>query len=155
MPTPAGLDVPGLLAEEAEALRLFVDLLKREQRLLAEGNVDSLVALAEKKSDFAETLGNLSCRREAALAAEGIAGGMGVWLAKPGNQRHEAKWRELLDSARVAKNLNETNGKLIALRLGHNQQALNALLAAADLAMTYGPDGQQRPPGGGRTLGSA
>jgi flagellar biosynthesis/type III secretory pathway chaperone len=56
--------------------------------------------------------------------------------------------------AEKARALNQTNGKLIATRLASNQQALATLMAAANQAALYGPDGQARPLGGGRSLGS-
>lgn len=145
----------GLLGEEAETLRQFIDLLRSEQSLLSQGKLDALPSVAEKKSAFAGRLGGLSRKREELLAAEACAGRMDAWLAKPGNGGRKDAWQQVLALAAEAKNLNETNGKLIALRFQHNQQALAVLMAAANQAMTYGPDGQQRPPGGGRNLGSA
>lgn len=143
-----------LLAEESDVLRRFLTLLEREQALLAAGDVDALAALAPEKSAFAEQLAHLAQRRESQLAAAKCPR-MGDWLARPGNGGLAAAWQQLLGLAAQAKALNETNGSLIALRLQHNQQALATLLAATNQAMTYGPDGQQRTPGGGRNLGSA
>jgi flagella synthesis protein FlgN len=153
--TPAESLVADLLGKEGGELRRFVDLLQREQSLLTQGNLEPLLSLAEEKSAAAERLGQLSAKREETLAAEGCVGNMGGWLAKPGHQTLADAWQNVLDLAGKAKHLNETNGQLIALRFQHNQQALATLLAAADQAVTYGPDGQQRAPGGGRTLGSA
>lgn len=154
MAAPSGPAVANLLAEETEVLRRFLTLLEREQTLLSEGSVDALAALAPEKSAFAERLAGLTRQREAQLASDHCPQ-MRDWLTRPGNNRLEAAWQQLLELARQAKQLNETNGQLIALRLQHNQQALAVLMAAANQAMTYGPDGQQRPSGGGRTLGSA
>jgi flagella synthesis protein FlgN len=147
--------VADLLGKESGELRRFIDLLQREQSLLTQGNLDPLLSVAEEKSAAAERLGKLSAQREGLLAADGCVGDMGAWLAKPGHQTVAKAWQDVLDLAAKAKHLNETNGQLIGLRFQHNQQALATLLAAADQAMTYGPDGQQRAPGGGRTLGSA
>lgn len=80
---------------------------------------------------------------------------MESWIerhAGPGNAKRD--WQTLLSLAEKASALNRTNGKLIATRLAHNQQALSTLLAAANQAALYGPDGQARPVGGGRSLGS-
>ena len=145
----------GLLAEETKILQSFVALLRREQVLLGEGKVDDLIALAAEKSAFADRLASVSLRREEALAAEGYGNRMGEWLAASGDPAHKSAWQRVLDLAREAKSLNETNGGLIALHFQHHQQALNVLLAAANRTMTYGPDGQQKPVGGGRNLGSA
>lgn len=146
--------IPRLLAEESGALEGFVDLLRREQELLAEGDIETLSSLAVEKAAMAERLGRLSLQREDSVAADGCKD-MNAWLARSENHSHETAWQQLLDLARQAKTLNETNGSLIKLRLQHNQQALAVLLAASNLAVTYGPDGQQYTAGNGRPLGSA
>lgn len=110
-----------------EALQAFVGILRREQDALATGNIDVLAPLIAEKTALAEQLNQLSAS-EAAL------------------------YGELVSEASA---LNEANGKLIALRLQHNQQALNVLMAAANTAATYGPDGQQQSGLGSRILGKA
>lgn len=154
---PGPASIAGLLAEELQALQTFVALLRREQALLTEGTVDTLPALAAEKSDLATTLGRILQAREQALKAAGLAGsraGMEAWLDSSGASQRPA-WQELLSLTAAARELNETNGRLINLRLQDNQQALAVLMAAANQAVTYGPDGQQRASGGGRSLGSA
>lgn len=110
-----------------EALQAFVDVLRREQDALATGDIEILAPLIAEKTALAERLNRIS-------AAEA------------------AQFRDLISQAGA---LNEANGKLIAMRLRHNQQALNVLLAAADTAATYGPDGQQQSGVGSRILGKA
>lgn len=110
-----------------ETLEAFVAVLRREQDALAAGDLEALAPLVAEKAALAERLNRIGS--EAA-----------------------ASCRELAGAARA---LNEANGKLIALHLQHNQQTLNVLLAAADTAATYGPDGQQQAPAGGRMLGKA
>jgi flagella synthesis protein FlgN len=111
-----------------ETLEAFVAVLRREQEALTTGDTDALVPLIAEKTALAERL-----NRFPADAA--------------------AQHRDLVAAART---LNEANGKLIALRLQHNQQALNVLLAAANTAAaTYGPDGQQQAGLGSRILGKA
>ena len=48
---------------------------------------------------------------------------------------------ELLNLTRTAQQVNETNGTLINARLRGTQQALNALLSAAQIPGTYTADG--------------
>jgi len=110
-----------------EALRAFIDVLRREQALLTEGSIEDLAPLIVEKTALADQLNRMPDSNEATL-------------------------REL---AAEAKTLNETNGKLIALRLQQNRKALDILLSAADNATTYGPDGQQQTGLGGRILGKA
>lgn len=147
-----------LLAEETREVEAFVELLRREQGLLTNsGNADELLPLADRKTAHAARLKALSDRREDLLAANGYTAGragMETWLGKlPGNAG--ALWKKLLAAAAEARALNETNGRLIAIHWQHNQAALATLMSAANRAVTYGPDGQQKGGGGGRILGSA
>jgi flagella synthesis protein FlgN len=80
---------------------------------------------------------------------------MAAWLTAAADPAAQAAWSALLQLAGQARDLNALNGKLIAERLRHNQQALAILLAAGDQAALYGPDGQTRLAGSGRPLGSA
>jgi flagellar biosynthesis protein FlgN len=66
-----------------------------------------------------------------------------------------ARWDELLELARQARDRNAINGGLIIERMAHNQAALSVLLAAADRPQLYDADGRARPTGTGRILGSA
>lgn len=147
-----------LLDEEAAALRAFLDLLEREQDVLIRGDAERLLPLAAEKNACFSQLAGLSARRNEALAQLGYSAdrpGMEAWLA---SRRDLAaahhRWQELLERLARARDLNRTNGTLIATRLQHNQQALQALLCAANQASLYGPDGQARPSGSGRHLGS-
>lgn len=110
-----------------ESLEAFVAVLRREQEALAAGDIDALAPLIAEKTALAEQLNRISAAEAAPLR----------------------------DLASEARSLNETNGKLIALRLQHNQQALNVLMSAADAVATYGPDGQQQSALGSRILGKA
>lgn len=155
---PELVTVAGLLDREFRALQSFVALLRREQSLLEEGSTESLAALAEEKLQAANELAEFSTSRDKKLVHSGLKSGragMDAWAASPAGAGYREQWRHLLELTAEARALNETNGKLINLRMQHNQQALNILLAAADQAVTYGPDGQQRPGGSGRSLGSA
>jgi flagella synthesis protein FlgN len=116
------------VSEAVQTLEAFVEVLRREQTLLTEGSIEALAPLIAEKSSLADRLNRLPPSEEAAFR----------------------------DLAATARTLNETNGKLIALRMPHNQQALAILVAAANQAtITYGPDGQQQTGLGGRMLGKA
>jgi flagellar biosynthesis protein FlgN len=158
-PSPTGPDeLAGLLAQELQALRSFVALLSREQSLLTEGDTEPLTSLAAEKSHTAMELSRLAAARDRELGHLQLPpgrAGMDAWVQSATGSASRTDWSQLLELAVDARTLNESNGKLIALRLQHNQQALNILMAAADQAVTYGPDGQQRSGGSGRSLGSA
>lgn len=110
-----------------ETIEAFIGVLRREQDALAAGDIDALAPLIVEKSALAARLNQFSI--DAAT-----------------------KYRDLVSEARA---LNEANGKLIGLHMQHNQQALAVLMAAADNAATYGPDGQQQSGLGSRILGKA
>jgi flagella synthesis protein FlgN len=144
-----------LLIEEAGQLRGFLVLLEKEQQALVDGDVDRLLPLAAEKNDAFGRLARLGEARAQQLAEAGFGAdrpGMEAWLARQPEAR--PAWEALLALASRASDLNRSNGKLIASRLAHNQQALATLLAAANQAALYGPDGQARPVGGGRSLGT-
>jgi len=147
-----------LLERELRQVEAFVDLLHREQQLLGENAVDALQALVADKSRAAADLADSAQGRDKLLADLGLAtgrAGMEAWLVSADGARSQAAWSRLLALAAEARSLNETNGHLIDIHLNNNQQALAVLMSAANQAATYGPDGQQKSGGGGRSLGSA
>jgi flagella synthesis protein FlgN len=155
---PPGSALADLLAQELGLLHSFVTLLRHEQFLLIEGKADSLVEVAGEKSELGEQLTTRAKARESELTRRGYPAGragMDDWIKSADGATSRRRWQQLLELTAEARTLNETNGKLIAVHLQHNQQALNTLLAAIDQAATYGPDGQQRSGAGGRSLGSA
>jgi flagella synthesis protein FlgN len=159
VPAPPELvTIGGLLDREFRALQSFVELLRREQALLTGGSTDSLAVLAEEKLQAATELSDFSASRDSKLIHSGLQpgrAGMDAWTATPAGAGYRQQWLRLLELTAEARTLNDTNGQLIGVRMHNNQQALSILLAAADQAVTYGPDGQQRAAAGGRSLGSA
>ncbi|KYC29560.1 hypothetical protein ACY05_01390 [Sterolibacterium denitrificans] len=143
-------------------LRSFVELLQHEQRILTEGDIDELTPLIEKKGRLADLLTQLAGQRNEILAAAGYPhdrAGIDIWLERrspTGEAAQDARdsWENILALAVQARTLNETNGKLIGIRLQHNQQTLNSLLAAGNRSALYGPDGQPHASGGGRSFGA-
>lgn len=159
MATAAPDDVRHSLDGEIAGVEQFIILLKREQALLEKGETESLQALVNEKNAQANALTVFSQARANRLAALGLpadATGQETWLDRLGSADDRRNWQRLIELARTARELNAANGRQIGLHLQHNQQALAALMAAADQASTYGPDGQQQAAGiGGRSLGKA
>jgi flagella synthesis protein FlgN len=147
-----------LLDQELRTLESFLVLLQQEQTLLETVAIEPLGALAEQKSALTTELARLTDAREAAISRGGFGpgkDGMNAWCETADGNASRGNWQRLRELAAEARALNELNGKLIATRLQHNQKALAVLMAAADRAATYGPDGQQRTGSSGRSLGSA
>lgn len=159
MTSPGDLgEIAGLLAQELQTLESFVTLLRNEQALLSSGANEGLTALADDKSRSAIDLGRLANLRDQALARLHLPpgrAGMDAWTLTDVGSTSQRAWDRLLALAAQARALNEANGKLIALHLQHNRQALAILMAAANQTATYGPDGQPRTVVGGRSLSSA
>ncbi len=147
-----------LLHEEVALLRDFLALLQREQQTLTDGDIDRLLPLASEKSALFGRLATLSEARNKSLVAQSLPpdrAGVDAWLAAHPDAASARKlWAELLAMTLEARELNRVNGSLINTRLANNQQALTTLLAAANQAALYGPDGQTTPIGSGRSLGS-
>ena len=114
--------------------------------------------LVDVKTTLANVLSVMSQNRETLLPKLGVTpdrAGMEAWLTRAGTADQRQEWAALLRLAGEARALNETNGKLIKLHLQQHQQAFTALMAAANRATTYGPDGQQQTGFGSRILGTA
>ena len=153
------------LKREFEAFRSFHEILSAEHTALLSGDADQLMALAQRKNERVQELGQLAEARNRYLTE--TAGstnqiGMEAWLdSYDPVDRHRAGslWRDMLELARKAKELNQSNGQLIQTNLAHNQQALGVLLGSnQNSSNLYGADGQayaSKPGGGGRTLGKA
>jgi flagella synthesis protein FlgN len=153
------------LKREFEAFRQFHQILSAEHAALAGGDADALMTLAQRKNERLIELTQLAETRNAYLTD--MAGstnqiGMEAWLdTYDPSDKHRAGqlWRELIELARTAKALNQSNGLLIHTRLANNQQALGILLGAnAGVSKLYGADGQAytaKPAAASRPLGKA
>lgn len=139
-----------ILQQEQSVLDGFIELLRNEQQALIKADVEALSALSDAKIKQSEQLNALAQQRAKMLAEAGYgadAAGVNGWLATQ-PKAVSAAWGNLMDSAKTARHLNETNGKLIHTHLQHNQMALTTLLGAAGVASVYGADGQARTTSG-------
>lgn len=140
-------------------MREFAAILQLEQQALVSGDIDRLIPVVDEKTRLAARLNQFAEQRQRLISTAGLPNdrtGLEAWLARqPLNTQDRAGWKELLALTSEAQTLNETNGKLIAMRIQHNQQALNVLLSAANQTTLYGPDGQTKPVGGGHLFGKA
>lgn len=170
---PAVPQFARLVAAELELMQAFNRLLLDEQTVLGGVDTDRLSVLADEKTRLAGRLNQLARQRNQLLQHQlGSSTRQAVegWLlaqetADPADPAYvpeiRQQWQTLLSMAAEARAHNETNGRLIALHVQHNQQVLNALLAAGNQTATlYGPDGQKQTPESirlrsGRQLGEA
>lgn len=153
----SGLIVSALTAER-NSLTDFVTLLEREQNALVENDTDLLMQLAEQKSARAISLSHLINTRHHLLKStlgELKTDKLLAWLQTHCTQGLTL-WQEITRLGEKARQLNQSSGELIQLKLRHNQLAMTVLNNAANKANLYGPDGQPNLSitGQGRTLGS-
>lgn len=142
------------LAQEQQAARSMLELLQREQVALTAARIEGLADLSTEKNTLALRMTTLANARYTALAAVSHSAdedGMRAWLDHGRHDGARQLWSGLLALAKSAKELNRTNGLLIARHLARNQAALNVLRGAAG-GNFYGPDGQTTLPGSGHRL---
>ncbi|MGH8809986.1 MAG: flagella synthesis protein FlgN [Noviherbaspirillum sp.] len=144
------------LGKEIDAAQNLLQLLKREESLLVNVDVDGLSQLTEEKAKIAAQMSVLARSRHDMLKAAGFEpteSGMQAWLtsAAATADDHDA-WNELLALAQSGKELNRVNGLLIAQQLASNQNALNVLQGNPQGSGVYGPNGQSTTKIGGRRL---
>ena len=135
------------LETEINTLRAFIEILKEEENALVEGRIEKVDLLASDKSRLIEELIKLDGHRNEYLQKQGLIlekNSINAWLTKQHSDQSEVKilWDELLDLAKIAQQLNHSNGLVITTQLQHNQRAFSALHCAAGNVSLYGPQGQ-------------
>lgn len=152
--------LPDLLAAEAGLMEAFIGLLQQEQEAIKGGDAQALEHLTPEKMLLVGKLNGQSEQRNQLLSACGLQHdriGVEGWLANnPKETRVAGLWEKLKKQVAEAKELNLLNGKLIAVRMQHNQTLLNALVApAVPQNNLYGPDGQPTQLTGRRIIDAA
>lgn len=134
------------LGEELNAGNTLLQLLKQEQEHLINADLEALTKVTEEKAKVVARMTELAQRRHRALGAGGFdasESGMQEWLNSRAASPAIGKfWKELLDLAQQAKELNRTNGLLIGQHMARNQSALNVLQGNPQGGTMYGPNGQ-------------
>lgn len=122
------------LSVENAAWQALLNVMSKEEQMLADGNADQLPALNASKLEQLQTLNNLVRARNEDLVAEGLTpdqAGMDAWLTQYGDPEHHVRWQRLLNLEHEAQALNQRIGVLIDLRLNSTRQALNVLIHSA------------------------
>jgi flagella synthesis protein FlgN len=132
------------LPEEQQVMTLLLALLKQEQLHLAAADIESLIEVTAQKTALVGKMAGLAAARHHALGAAGFAAqetGMQAWIADRASSVDASLWRQVLELAREAKEINRVNGMLINKQTVHTQSALNALRPNAQGSEVYGPNG--------------
>ena len=142
------------IASERDATRGFIDLLQREQRTLQQADISVLISLTNEKAHRMQQLAQMADARKRWLVTFGHTSDSGIECILPDYPAVSEVWKDLLQLAEMAVQLNKINGILIDQRLRYNQQALAVLQAATPQnSGLYGSDGQPQTLSGGRQLG--
>lgn len=131
--------------DEKRTVQAFVEVLKKEEDALIHGRIDDLDMLASDKARLVEKLDYLTKQRMQYLSFLGYSpdkSGMQLWLSKQTDTELHAIWNELSELAKIAQQINQTNGKVISTQLLYNQRAYMALQSAAGNISLYGSKGQ-------------
>lgn len=148
-----------LLTTEVKLVQSFIDCLSTEQEALKVGDVEALTAVNAQKTALAEQLNRLEDDRNALLQQSGLTAdrqGVSSWLSKHPNDRAAAQaWDQLMKLAGKARELNNLNGQLIAIRLQATNQALATLTQQTQRSTLYGPNGQTTLRTGSRIIDAA
>ena len=142
------------LETEQRDVDAFIRLLEAEQRALIDNTLSDLVELVKQKNALAQSLSELAVKRKPLLELNGVEISPHppheIVSAKFLPAEHlptlSAMWLKLLQSARQANALNETNGKLIDTRQQQNQQMMALIQASTGAAsvLSYDAYGQAR-----------
>jgi flagella synthesis protein FlgN len=155
---------PILDALEAEATELaaFLSLLEAEQRALIDNTLSDLVEIAKQKTALAQGLEQRSRERQRLFEANGVRIDaapphtcLGAdFLPESSWPALAEAWQRVLQLARHASAMNQTNGMLIETRQRQNQQ-LMTLLQGTGGELSYNATGQAQLTKRGGSLGKA
>lgn len=144
------------LGKELEAAQRLLQLLKQEEACLIKADVEGMSKLTAEKASLATQMTELARQRSMVLRTAGYENsesGVTAWMNSPdATDNDRSTWTELLSLAQAGKELNRTNGLLIAQQIACNQSALNVLQGNAQGGNVYGPNGQTATKIGGRRL---
>lgn len=132
-----------LLDDQADRLDDLSRLLEEEQALLMAGDIDGrrLNELAADKAGLQQALEDTETLRARVQGQLGYPSGIEGARRAAEDAGCQAGWARVLDKARLIARLNERNGRLLELRMRHNQQMLDFIHRLADPDV-YAADGR-------------
>ncbi|MDR0234479.1 MAG: flagellar protein FlgN [Zoogloeaceae bacterium] len=138
-------DFVRLVVAETEAVKAFVDLLTEEAEVLRANDADALERVTVAKEKVADELEAIGKKRVAFFTGAGVlqnAAAVDNWLATQPPRFAEA-WRELMQLAETARELNLANGQCIALLSRNTRARLAAIAGKSDSEGIYTPKGKR------------
>jgi flagella synthesis protein FlgN len=150
-------EVAALLKREAELVVRFRNVLLREQEVLRSGKSEGLAELSTEKLSLVDSLNNAGAERARVLfSSDDSMVDMQAWLSNhPLEVESASIWKDVLDVAREARAINESNGNLINTLHQKTSEALSILTQGEANRSLYGSNGQASLSTGSRIIDSA
>ncbi|QFU00108.1 FlgN protein [Halomonas sp. THAF5a] len=132
-----------LLEQQQSRLGALTNLLDHEQAQLLNGTIDGtrLEEIAEEKARLLQRLEETETSRAKVQRKLGYADDASGARQAAEDAGCLAQWQATLDMAARTARLNERNGRLIGLRMAHNQQMLDYIHRIAEKSV-YAADGR-------------
>lgn len=132
-----------LLTEEKDLVVHFLDVLRKEQAALVEADAGILQMLGDKKLGLIDRLNQVEAGRIALITLPPGKDSMLHWLTQhPEESGARALWLKIISLARVARQMHQMNGELIAMHLAKTNEALSVLIQKQKDIALYSSDGQ-------------
>ncbi len=128
---------------EIDTLKMFIDILKKEEHALIEGEVDDLQTYTAIKSELINKIAIFSLMFRKYMSNQGLEFYV-INLDNSLSDQSESKvvWQEFNKYAFLAKEMNNSNKIMISALIHHNRCAFAALHCAAEKISVYDPKGQ-------------
>lgn len=137
------MSLASLLTDQQQRVDTLIDLLGSEQNLLTQGDIDgdALAGVAHQKQQLLAELERIESLRRSVQKRLGYENGArGAKLAAQDAGCTEA-WNQLLEKSERAARMNALTGKMLSLRMQHNQQMLDYIRQIAEKTL-YTPTGR-------------
>lgn len=142
------MSLSNFLSREKTLLLSFVDLLEQERDIMSAAslNGESVISISAKKQTVVDKLNHMENQRVGIQKKLGYKEGLAGARQAAQDAGCAELWDEIVNIAYRAKQLNESNGEFVRLRMEQNQKVVN-FLRDATLDSVYGPDGKTRHKG--------
>jgi flagellar biosynthesis/type III secretory pathway chaperone len=131
------------LLHEISIMEQFLELVIKEQSILASNDIDALEDLLQVKSDLMSALLIVNNNRLSSLAKFGFPdknSSMALLIKQCNNVTLEQYWQQLINIGTQADEVNKNNGYIVNGLFSTNQNTL-AFLQGKNMNVLYGPDG--------------
>lgn len=137
------MSLASLLTDQQQRVDALITLLSNEQNLLTQGDIDgdALAEVAHQKQHLLTELERIeSLRRNVQKRLGYESGALGAKAAAQ-DAGCTVAWQHLLEKSERAARMNALTGKMLSLRMQHNQQMLDYIRQIAEKTL-YTPTGR-------------